>query len=214
MSAMCRKAAAKSSGRSPPCFFCRALRSSSSTPTEPRSQRPVVAPGPRRRWVSRTRSEIPPARAPRQWVSPTRYEEHFCEHVQPFRRTAGKGGVWRPVGERWFPSRRAPTACETWPSVALALDWSRTPMDLRFAGPEPSKASCKATCKLAWPSVTSRGALRTPKQEPVQSQEQCPGRCVVLMIMGGRLSVDCTPSFQAKPHESPQGYEGGSIRVC
>ena len=109
------------------------------------------------------------------------------------------------------------TACETWPSVimrfirvacrckdgedarraTLALDVSSTPKHLPFASPEPRKASGKTSCTLTRPSVTSFGALRTPKQESVQRQEQYPGRCVVLMIMGGRLSKECTPSFQA-----------------
>ena len=81
--------------------------------------------------------------------------------------------------------------------AALALDVSRTPKHLPFASPEPSKASGKATCKFTWPSVTSSEALRTPKQEPVQSQEHCPGWCVVFRIMGGRLYADCTPRFRA-----------------
>ena len=101
-------------------------------------------------------------------------------------------------------------ACETWSSLspqrsrgrerrraALALDVSRSPKHLPFASPEPSKASGKATCKLTWASATSSEALRTPKQEPVQSREQFPGWCVVLRIMGGRLFVDCTPRFRA-----------------
>ena len=123
------------------------------------------------------------------------------------------GWAWATSSPRmWVPEPTVDEsgACETWPSLspqrsrgrerrraALALDVNRTPKHLPFASPEPSKASGKATCKLTWPRVTSSGALRALKQEPVQSQVQCPGRCVVLRIMGSRLSVDCTPSFRA-----------------
>ena len=115
-----------------PVSLLQSLRSSSSTPTEPRSQRPVVAPGPRRRWVSRTRSEMHPARARRQWVSPTRYEEHFCEHVQPKldhwrlhwshghrRRTAEKGTFGVQFASVGFQAKESPTSTDSLRDLAL-----------------------------------------------------------------------------------------------